>query len=226
MSGKTAAILGATGMIGQYLLELLLEDPYFERIRILVRRPYANTHPKLEVKLVDFKDAVSFKLALEEVDIIFSCIGTTQKNVKGDEALYREIDFDIPVNAARFGKEAGVKKMIIVSSVGADSHSRNFYLRLKGEVEKAVIAQGPATVHIMQPSQLLGKRKEFRLGEKIIMPVMKRLSVLFAGSLKKFRAIKGTDLAKAMAAVAKLDKEGTFRYTYEEIMEAGTVGRR
>lgn len=221
MSGKTAAILGATGMIGQDLLELLLEDPYFERVRILVRRPYASHHPKLEVKLVDFKDAESFKLALEEVDIIFSCIGTTQKNVKGDEALYREIDFDIPVNAARFGKEAGTEKFIIVSAIGADSHSRNFYLRLKGEVEKAVIAQDLAAVHIMQPSQLLGKRKEKRVAERIIMPVMKGLSVLLRGSLKKFKAIKGVDVAKAMITVSKSNKEGAFRYTYQEIMDAG-----
>lgn len=220
MSGKTAAILGATGMIGQSLLELLLGDPYFERVRILVRRPYANQHPKLEVKLVDFKDAESVKLALEEVDIIFSCIGTTQKNVKGDEALYREIDFDIPVNAARFGKETGVKSFIIVSAVGADSHSRNFYLRLKGEVEKAVIAQGPAAIHIMQPSQLLGKREEKRVAERIIMPIMKGLSVFLRGSLKKFRAIEGVDVAKAMVAVAKSDKEGVFRYTYQEMIDA------
>jgi uncharacterized protein YbjT (DUF2867 family) len=220
MSGKTAAILGATGMIGQYLLEQALEDPYFDKVRILVRRPYTNHHPKLEVKLVDFKDAESFKLALEGVDTIFSCIGTTQKNVKRDENLYREIDHDIPVNAARFGKETGVKTFVLVSSVGADSHSRNFYLRLKGEVEKSVIAQGLDAVHIMQPSQLTGNRKEFRIAEKIIIPIMKVVSVFLRGSLKKFRAINGAELAKAMIAVSKTEKKGEFRYTYEAILLA------
>lgn len=218
MSGKTAAILGATGMIGGQLLELLLKDPYFEKVRIIVRRPYTAAHPKLEVKLVDFKDAASFKRSLEGTDIIFSCIGTTQKNVNGDETLYREVDFDIPVNAARFGKETGVKKFALVSSVGADSHSRTFYLKLKGETEKAVIAQEIPAVHIMQPSQLLGKRKEFRLAEKIIIPIMKVLSLLFVGKARKFKAIEGIDVAKAMIAACKSDKTGVFYYTYEEII--------
>lgn len=219
MSGKTVAILGATGMIGQHLLGLALNDPYFERVRILVRKPYTQQHPKLEVKLVDFKDAESFKLALEEVDIILSAVGTTQKNVRGDQKLYREIDFDIPVNAARFGKDAGLKKMAVVSSVGADSHSRNFYLKLKGETENGLIAMGLPALHLMQPSQLVGKRKEFRLAERIITPVMKVISLLFVGSAKKFRAIQGLDVAKAMIAVVKKEKSGTFRYTYEGIME-------
>lgn len=221
MSGKTVAILGATGMIGNQLLELALNDPYFGYVRVLVRRPFSLQHPKLEVKLVDFKDPESFKLALEGVDIIFSAIGTTQKNVEGDEQLYREIDLNIPRNAARFGKETGVKKFAIVTSVGANSKSKNFYLKLKGETENAVIAEGIPAIHIMQPSQLLGKRKEFRLAEKIMAPIMKALSVLLTGKAKKFRAIKGTDVAKAMIAAVKLDKTGVYRYTYEEIRSIG-----
>jgi len=223
MSGKTAAIIGATGMIGQDILELALNDPYFEYIRVIVRRPFDRQHPKLEIKLVDFKDAESYKLALEGVDMIFSCIGTTQKNVRGDEALYREIDFDIPVNGAKYGKETGVQKFALVSAVGADTHSRTFYLRLKGEVEKAVIAQEIPATHIMQPSQLLGKRKEYRLAERIVMPLMKVLSPLFAGKARKFRAIEGVELAKAMIAANQSEKTGVFRYTYDGIRELASL---
>lgn len=223
MSGKTAAIIGATGMIGQDILELALNDPYFEYVRVIVRRPFDRQHPKLEVKLVDFKDAESYKPALEGVDMIFSCIGTTQKNVRGDEALYREIDFDIPVNAARYGKETGVQKFALVSSVGADPHSRTFYLRLKGEVEKAVISQAIPAIHIMQPSQLVGKRTEFRLAERIIMPLMKILSPLFSGRARKFRAIDGIVLAKAMIAAVKTEKTGVFLYTYDGIRELASL---
>ncbi|RYG48745.1 MAG: NAD-dependent epimerase/dehydratase family protein [Chitinophagaceae bacterium] len=219
MSGKTAAILGATGMIGQYLLEQLLNDPYFNTIRILVRRPYANDHPKLEVKLVDFKDSESFKLGLEGVDTIFCAIGTTQKNVGGDRKLYYEIDHDIPVNAARYGKENGVKTFVMVSSVGANPGSRTFYLQLKGKTEASVIAEGLSSVHIMQPSQLLGQRKEYRMAERIMAPIMKFLSVFLAGSLKKFKAIRGMDVARAMISVAKREQKGVFRYTYKGIME-------
>ena len=156
MSEKIAAIIGATGMIWNYLLEAILKDNYFDIVRVVVRRPYQKTDPKMEVKLVDFNDAESFKLALEGCDTIFCCIGTTQKNVKGDKEQYRKIDYDIPLNAARVGKEVGCEKFIIVSSVGANSRSSTFYLRLKGESEDAIHAVGLDTVHIMQPSMLLG----------------------------------------------------------------------
>lgn len=217
MSERTATIIGVTGMIGNYLLELLLKDNYFSTVRLLVRRPYEKTDPKIEVKLVDFNDAESFKLALEGTNVIFSCVGTTQKNVKGDTQLYRKIDFDIPLNAARFGKEAGCGKFILVSSVGADKHSRTFYLQLKGELENAIQSIGPEAVHIMQPSVLLGARKENRGGESLLQGAMKLASGLFIGSLRKYKAIDGKTVAAAMLNAAKKDEKGFYRYTYDGI---------
>ena len=204
-------------MIGNYLLEFLLKDNYFSTIRILVRRHYPKTDPKIEVKLVDFNDAESFKLALEGADVIFSCIGTTQKNVKGDKELYHKIDFEIPIKAARFGKEAGCEKFILVSSVGADKDSRTFYLKIKGELENAIHSVGLDAVHIMQPSVLLGDRKETRTGESILQGTMKLISGLFFGSVRKYRAIHGKTVAAAMLNVAKKEEKGFFRYTYDEI---------
>lgn len=217
MSGKTAAILGSTGMIGSYLLELLLTDDYFSTVKILVRRPVAKTDQKVEIKLVNYEDPESIKLALEGTDVIFSCIGTTQKNVNGDKQLYRKIDFDIPVMAARLGKETGCEKFILVSSVGADNHSGTFYLRLKGELENAIQATGLDAVHIMQPSILLGERKEKRTGENILQESLKLVSGLFFGSLRKYKAIHGKTVAAAMMNTAKKEEKGFFRYTYDEI---------
>jgi uncharacterized protein YbjT (DUF2867 family) len=219
MSERTATIAGATGMIGNYLLVLLLQDNYFSTVRILVRRPYPGTDPKLEVKLVDFNDAESFKLALEGTDVIFSCIGTTQKNVKGDNELYRKIDFDIPLKAARFGKETGCEKFILVSSVGADKDSRTFYLRLKGELENALYSVGLEAVHIMQPSVLSDDRKENRTGERILQGTMKLVSGLLLGSLRRYKAIHGKTVAAAMLNAAKKEEKGFFRYTYDGIKE-------
>jgi uncharacterized protein YbjT (DUF2867 family) len=219
MTERTATIIGATGMIGNHLLELLLQDDYFSVVRILVRRPYPKTDPKIEVKLVDFSDAESFKLALEGTDTIFSCVGTTQKNVKGDIELYRKIDFDIPLKAARFGKETGCEKFILVSSVGADKHSRTFYLKLKGELENAINMLGVEAVHIMQPSVLLGDRKDNRTGERILQGGMKLISGLLLGSLRRYKAIHGKTVATAMLNAAKKEERGLFRYTYEGIKE-------
>jgi uncharacterized protein YbjT (DUF2867 family) len=224
MSERTAAIIGVTGMVGNYLLELLIKDDYFSTVRVLVRRPYEKTDPKIEVKLVDFNDAESFKLALEGTDTIFSCVGTTQKNVKGDTELYRKIDFDIPLKAARFGKETGCEKFVLISSVGADKHSRTFYLRLKGELENAIQSIGMEMVHIMQPSVLLGTRKENRGGESLLQGTMKLTSILFIGSLRKYKAIQGQTVAAAMLQAAKKDEKGFFRYTYDGIQElAGKI---
>ena len=217
MSEKTATILGSTGMIGSYLLDLLLADDYFNIVRVLVRRPYSKKDPRMEVKLVDFNDAESFKLALEGSDVIFSCIGTTQKNVKGDNELYRKIDLDIPLKAARFGKDAGCKKYILVSSVGASRSSSTFYLRLKGELEHSLHKVGLDAVHIMQPSMLLGERNEKRTAENMIQGTMKLLSPLFIGSLRKYKAIQGKTVAAAMLNAAKEDEKGFFKYTYDEI---------
>lgn len=221
MSEKTATILGATGMTGNYLLGILLKDPYFDTVRVIVRRPYPKSDPKMEVKLVDFNDAESFKLALEGTDALFCCIGTTRAKVKGDLALYRKIDYDIPVKAARFCKEVGCEKYIIMSSIGANSRKGNFYLKLKGEVEDALQTSGLAIVHIMNPSMLLGDRKEQRPGERIAQSSMRLVSGLLMGSWRKYRAIHAKTVAAAMANVAKKEEKGFFRYTYDAIVELG-----
>jgi uncharacterized protein YbjT (DUF2867 family) len=198
----TATIIGATGLIGSYLLEQLLVDEYFSTIRILIRRPLDINHPKLEKKIVDFTDAENFRLALDGSDVVFCSIGTTQKKVKGNKEAYREIDYDITVNAAKFCKLNGCETFVFVSSVGANSLSNNFYLKLKGEIEEAVNAVGLKSVHIARPSLLLGNRKEFRLGDKIAQWVMPIFSFLLP---KKYRPVKAEDVARAMVKMAKKD---------------------
>ena len=210
----TGTLIGATGLIGGYLLEELLQDDYYDTIRILIRRPLELIHPKLEKKLVDFTDAESFRLALKGSDVVFCTIGTTQKKVKGDKEAYRKVDYDITVNAAKFCKMNGCETFVFVSSVGGNSKSNNFYLKLKGEVEDAVKAVGLKSVHIMRPSVLLGDRKEFRLGEKISKGIMSAFSFLIPS---KYKPVHGRDVAKAMVAAAKKHDEGFFVLEYSGI---------
>ena len=212
-----ATLIGATGLIGNYLLEELLKDDFYHAVRILIRRPVEISHPKLEKKLVDFADAESFRLALEGSDVVFCAIGTTQKKVKGDKAAYRKVDYDIPLNAARFGKLASCETFVLVSSVGANSKSNNFYLQLKGEVEDAIKEVGLKSVHIMRPSVLLGNRKEFRSGEKISKGIMSAFSLLIPS---KYKPIHGRDVAKAMLAEAKNKKVGFFILEYRGIKKS------
>ena len=210
----TATLVGATGLIGSYLLKELLNDPYFDTVRVLIRRPIDITHAKLEKKIVDFNDSDSVLVALSNSDVAFCAIGSTMKKVKGDKEAYRKIDFEIPVNLARFCKMTGCGKFILVSSAGANAKSMNFYQRLKGETDDAVKEAGPKTVHIMRPSLLLGERKEFRLGENIGKAVMTFLSFLIP---EKFKAIQGKDVAKVMIALSKKRDEGIFIHENREI---------
>src|SRR5687768_6436896 len=150
---KTAVLIGATGLTGNYLLQELLNDPFYATIKILIRRPLDINNSKLEKKIVDFNDSDSVLIAISNSDAVFCAVGTTQKNVKGDKEAYRKVDFDIPVKAARFCKMTGCEKFVLVSAVGANSTSGNFYLKLKGEVEDAVKEVGLDSVHILQPSR-------------------------------------------------------------------------
>ena len=217
MQQQTAVVIGASGMIGNLVTQQLLKDEAFAKVRVLVRKPILLQHPKLETVVVDFADLNDYQNKLGSGDCIFSCIGTTQKNVKGDNQLYRSIDHDIPLNAATLGKAAGFQSFLIVSSVGANAASSNFYLSLKGELEDAVSAIGFNSLHIFRPSMLLGNRKEFRFGESIFQGVFKALSVLLMGTLKKYKAIEGDILATAMVNAAKQEVQGKHLYEYEAI---------
>ena len=159
MQAKTAVLLGATGLTGNYLLHLLLADDYFAQIRVLVRKPFAFIHPRLEVCVTDFDDHNNFHRALGKGDTIFCCIGTTMKKVNGDKALYRRIDFNIPVHAAQWGIDNGFSQYLVVSAIGANAKSSNFYLSLKGSMEEAIHALPYTSLHIFRPSLLLGSRE-------------------------------------------------------------------
>lgn len=220
MQPLTAVVLGATGFIGEQLVQQLLNDAAFSKVRILVRRQVELSHAKLEVAVLDFNNLTEYRKKLGKGDCIFCCIGTTNSKVKGDKMAYRKVDFDIPVNAAKMGKDAGFTNYLLVSAVGANAASSNFYLKLKGEVENQIAHIGFESFHAFRPSMLFGKRKKFRLGETIGKGVMKFLSVLFIGGLKKYRGIEGLVVAKAMVTEAKSGKKGTFVYHYEDMMKA------
>ncbi len=215
MNGQTAVVLGATGLIGSEVVKQLLNDDGFTKVRVLVRRPLEINHPKLETIITNFSNYEEYKSNLGKGDCIFSCIGTTNAKVKGDKTLYRTIDFDIPVNAARFGKEAGFKQFLLVSAAGADSSSRIFYSRLKGEVEEVICTFNYYSFHIFRPSFLLGNRKEKRLGEIIGKFFMKTIDFITPG---RYKSIQSSFVAAAMVRAAKKSTGGLIIYYYKDMI--------
>jgi uncharacterized protein YbjT (DUF2867 family) len=220
MNEQTAVVIGATGLIGNFVVEELLKDNSFTSVRVLVRRSLAMTHPKLQQEIVNFSDLSDYSEKFGNGDVIFCCIGTTQKKVKGDKQAYEKIDFDIPVHAASIGISKNFKKYLLVSAIGANEASSNFYLKLKGRTENALKQFPFQNISIFHPSILLGNRKEIRPGEKIMQRIMKAISFLLIGSLKKYRAIDASDVAKAMVNESKKDRPGIHIFDYAEMMDA------
>lgn len=214
MSTQTAVVLGASGLVGSYVVQNLLEDDSFTTVRVLVRKPLLLQHPKLEQQLVNFTNYEEYKKKLGTGNCIFCCIGTTKANVKSDETEYRKIDFDIPVNAARFGSEAGFQQFLLVSAVGANSKSRIFYSRLKGEVEEVIGTFHFTGFHIFRPSFLLGNRKEKRMGELIAKTISKIFSFLIPSN---YKPIEASDVAAAMVKTAIAKEEGCKIYYYQDM---------
>lgn len=213
---RTAALIGATGLIGSHLMEQLQNDPYYSQIKIIVRRPLAIDSPKMQVVVIDFSDYQAFHQAIAGSDVVFCAVGTTQKKVKGDKAAYRKVDYDIPVNAAKICAASGVSQFLLVSAVGANSGSGNFYLKLKGEVEDAINKWHIPSVSVFRPSMLLGKRAEFRFAERLSQAPMKLLSFLIPS---KYKPIEAHDVAKAMIAASKSGRPGFKVYHFNEMMQ-------
>lgn len=195
-----ATLIGASGLVGGYLLDQLLNDPLFVQVQILVRKKLPVNHPKLTQVMVDFNRADNFQSAILEHSVVFSCIGTTQKKVQGDTQAYRKIDFDITVHAAEASKQKLCSHFIFISAVGAQSKSANFYLKLKGEIEVAIEKlQLPRTI-VMRPSLLLGKRQESRMAEQLgqwIMPIFSWILPY------RYRPIAGIQVAQKMVELSK-----------------------
>jgi uncharacterized protein YbjT (DUF2867 family) len=217
MHRKTAVVLGATGLIGQHLVQELLQNVYFSKVRILVRRPLNINHPKADIQVVNFNDEKDIAAKIDIGDVIFCCIGTTRKKVKGNKTEYRKVDYDIPIITARLGVQHGFNQFLMVSAIGANPIAANFYLQLKGCIEEDVTALPFECIHIFRPSILLGKREEFRLGESIGKGFMKGISFLLLGAWRKYKPIAAADVAKAMVAAANKEIAGVHMYEYDEM---------
>jgi uncharacterized protein YbjT (DUF2867 family) len=215
MITATATVIGATGLIGSHLIELLSGDERFTKVRIIARRMPDRVPQGVEVRIIDFEDPFAFRSAVEGSDALFCAVGTTRKKVKGDMDAYRKVDHDIPVNAALHCRETGCERYLMVSSVGASSKTGNFYLKFKGEAEDAIAAAGIPSVSIFRPSMLMGKRNESRPAEEIAKILSAPLSFLFPA---RYRPVKGFDVARAMVAAAKADVNGFRVYHYTEMM--------
>ena len=201
---KVALVLGATGLVGEELTKQLILDDSYGKIVVISRRPLQLNHPKIQVLLVDFGDLAEHALDLQG-DVLFSCLGTTLKIAKTKEAQYK-VDYTYQYNIAKICAENAVEHYVLISSLGANSKSGVFYSKMKGELEEAVLKLPFKFISILQPSVLDGNRKEFRLGEKIGIIVMKLIGIL--PFLNKYRVDNVKKVAKCMINCVKNKQTG------------------
>jgi uncharacterized protein YbjT (DUF2867 family) len=203
MNSKTAIILGASGLTGNLLLQKLLLDDDFICVKLFVRKPIQIEHPKVLQYCVDL-------LRLEDYsndfigDVVFCCIGTTKKKTP-DKNKYQAIDFGIPVQAAKLCKTNNISCFIVISALGANANSSIFYNQTKGMMQEAVIKENIKNTYILQPSLILGRRAQFRLGEKVGEILLLFFQLFLFGKLKKYRPIDAAIIADAMLLLFKQD---------------------
>ncbi len=193
---QSSLIIGATGFVGSYLVQEILNSPTFDSVTALVRKPTFTTHPKLKEIVFDFRDETAIE-SLEPVNHIFCCLGTTIKTAGSKEA-FRFVDYELPLRFANWAESTHAESFSIVTAIGANSDSSIFYNQVKGNVEDEIKTLNIPTIQIFQPSLIMGPRKEFRLGELIGKGIMVILNPLMIGPGKKYRGIHAQTIAKGM----------------------------
>lgn len=212
---RKAIIAGATGFIGSQLLKILLESSDYQEVISISRRELSIQHKKLVQLIINFDDLEKYTHALEG-DVIFCCLGSTRKKTP-DLSVYRMIDHTYPLQLGKIAKANAIKQYHLVSAIGANANSSNFYTKMKGETEADLAHLNLPCLHIYQPSLLTGDRKESRPLEKLSIAVMKLINPLLIGSLKKYRSIPAATVARAMYKQSLKPQAGLYIHPSDHI---------
>jgi len=223
MGGKTAIIIGATGMVGKQVLEHLLASSVYQKVIAVTRKPI-TAHEKLKNLVVDF-DKLTSALKDIKADDAFCCLGTTIKQA-GTKAAFHKVDYTYNFEFAHTLKQNGCQHFLLISALGAFPKSLVFYSRVKGLLEKDITALEFPRLSIIRPSLLLGDREENRLGENLASRFFPLVSPFLRGGLRAVQPIHGKDVAQAMFNIAQRpipDENPTFYY-YDDLMEVIAQG--
>ncbi|GAB6388382.1 Rossmann-fold NAD(P)-binding domain-containing protein [Stutzerimonas marianensis] len=203
-------LAGATGLTGEHLLDRLLNEPTVDCVVAPTRKALAE-HPRLQNPIGPLPALLG---QLDgEFDTAFCCLGSTLKEA-GSEAAFKAIDHDLVIAFARRARELGARHLLVISSLGANPDSSIFYLKVKGEMEASLRAQGWPQLTLARPAQLLGPRMEVRPMERLTAP----LSYLLPG---KYRGIAACTLARALWRLALEEGEGTRVVESDELRRLG-----
>ena len=213
---KTALLFGSSGLVGGHLLNELIQNDNYNKIKLFVRSVPETSNPKIEIIKTDFNNLKNHKEDIKGDDCFF-CIGTTKQN-SPDKNEYQKVELDIPKKIAQIARNNSVISFIFISSIYANPKSSGDYVKFKGLVEEELKKLNFSNLGILRPSFLMGDRKENRVGEKIGILTFRLLSPLLLGPLKKMKPINSEKVAKAMIKIAN-ENLGKTIFESDEIVE-------
>jgi uncharacterized protein YbjT (DUF2867 family) len=206
-------VAGGSGLVGRQLLPLLLAAPEYSRVQAITRRPLPIEHARFANRVLRFDVPLESQLKGLAAQDAYCCLGTTLRQA-GSQAAFRAVDHDLILSFARAAKSAGAERLVVVSSVGADATSNNFYLRVKGETERDLEALRFRSLDILQPSLLLGMRAQWRTVELLGQGAGWVFGALLVGGWARYRPIEASQVAAAMRGAARAGRLGVNRYTF------------
>ena len=211
--GKSALVLGATGVVGRELVRELCENENYDKIIVWARRELKFSHEKLETQIVNFSDVKN--MPPREIDEIFCALGTTMKQA-GSRGQFYKIDVSYPVNIAKWGIASGASRFALISSQGADERSRFFYLRAKGKAEKKIAALGFKSLQIARLPAIKSEREQVRIGELFTIWLFGLLPKFI---LKNYRPMSAKDIAASVIAAAQTEAKGVQNYHPKDFLK-------
>ena len=217
MNVQRALVVGSTGLVGEKVVNLLASKEI--PVRSLCRSDISSPNPFVENIKVNFDRLDEYKENFKEVDDVYICLGTTISKAGSKEA-FEKVDIEFCFETAKLALEAGAKNLSLITSMGADPGSSNFYLRTKGIIEDKISQLDFQSLSIHRPGLLIGVRKEMRLAELIGQKIHPAVNLILLGNLSKFRCIKVEILAEAMINCSGLEA-GTKHYYYDDFVEKG-----
>ena len=216
MTTRKALLVGATGLVGGYCLQSLLDDLLYSEVIAFVRNPILTTHRKLKVIVSNFDNLEKILPAVQVIDI-FCCLGTTIKKA-GSQDAFKAIDYALVLKVAAVMRKHDAQQFLVISAMGANKNSKVFYNRIKGQMEESLKGLDYPCLKIIRPSLLLGPRREFRLGEKIAVLLTPLIKPFLLGSLKKYTPIEAEKVGRFMVSIAGEIADGVFVYESDQML--------
>ncbi len=217
------ALVGASGLIGQSLIRLAVGRGDVRIIAVARSEVPLPKGARMEVLVADpenWADAI----AAANASVLVSALGTTWKKSGKDEATFRSVDQELVLACARAAKDCGIRQMIAVSSVGADAGSKNFYLRVKGEVEQQLAKVGLPRLDVLRPGLLRGARGELRPAERVGMLLSPVADLMMLGQYRKYRSIQADTMARAIIGLTREKAAGRFVFEHDALLRAARKG--